>query len=477
MLEYRKDDRQDGTIGDAEPAGRPSGDGDREQMTGERRVVITGLGVVAPLGMGIETVWEALINRRCGLRPIQAFDASGLACTIGGEVPPFKVTDFVPRSYRKSAKVMARDIQLAVVAAYQAVKDAGLRTKCLIERADDPGPPNFDPSRLGANIGAGLICADLRELAGALASAVEADGRFSFARWGSEGMNNLTPLWLLKFLPNMLACHVTIVHDAQGPSNTITCGEASSHLAIGEAFRTVAHGDADVCICGGAESKINPMGLARPLLLGRLAIDGNDDPARACRPFAADRSGMVPAEGGGLIILESLEHARRRGARIYAEVGGFGASANTTDWKKPDPEGAGIALAMYKALDDAGIGPEQVDLLATLGCGTIEHDASELAAINTVLGERTGRVHAIATKGSLGTTGAGSGAIDLAVAVKAMEHNTVPPSLNTENPDPAGGLRLTQGDPVDAPIRRMLSVGYALGGGQNAALVVQRLEE
>jgi 3-oxoacyl-[acyl-carrier-protein] synthase II len=445
--------------------------------TSERRVVITGLGVATPMGIGIEPVWDALIDRRCGLGRIQAFDASGLACAIGGEVPPFKVTDFVPKSYRKSAKVMARDIQLAVAAAYEAVTDAGLQTKCLIERGEAPGPPNFDTSRFGANIGAGLICSDLRELAGALATALGNDGAFSYARWGSEGMSNLTPLWLLKFLPNMLACHVTIVHDAQGPSNTITCGEASSHLAIGEAFRTVARGDVDVCICGGAESKINPMGMARPQLLGRLVTDADDAPARACRPFAADRRGMAPGEGGGLIIIESLEHARKRGARIYAEVAGFGASANTTDWRKPDPDGAGIALAMRKALDDADIGPEQIDLLGAFGCGTVEHDASELAAMNAVFGRRPEPVHAIAIKGSVGTSGAGSGAIDVAVAVKAMQHNTVPPSLNTEKPDSACKLRLAHGDPVDAPIRWMLSAGYALSGGQNAALVIRRFEE
>ena len=446
-------------------------------MTGERRVVITGLGVAAPLGMGIEAVWEGLIDRRCGVRRVEAFDASGLGCSIGGEVPGFKVTDFVPRSYRKSVKVMARDIQLAVAAAYQAVRDAGLSTKCLIERGEATGPPNFDTARFGANIGAGLICADLQELAGALASALDAEGNFSYARWGSEGMSNLTPLWLLKFLPNMLACHVTIVHDAQGPSNTITCGEASSHLAIGEAFRTVARGDVDVCICGGAESKINLMGMARPQLLGRLVTDSNDDPARACRPFAADRRGMVPAEGGGLIILEWLEHARRRGARIYAEVVGFGASANIRDWEKPDPDGAGIALALGKALDDAGVEPGQIDLVGAFGCGTVAHDAAELAAMNTVFGARAEPVRALAIKGSLGTNGAGSGAIDLAVAVKAMQHNAVPPSPNTENPDPACALRLNHNDPVDAPIHRILSVGYALSGCQNAALVIQRLEE
>src|SRR5262249_40552218 len=153
-------------------------------------------------------------------------------------------------------------------------------------------------------------------------------------KWGTDGMNNLTPLWLLKFLPNMLACHVTIVHDAQGPSNTITCGEASSHLAIGEAYKTIARGTADVCICGGAESKDHPMAPLRQSLGKRLSTS-NERPEAACRPFGADRDGTVISEGGGLVILEELEHARRRGVRIYAEVVGFGASNDAHDPSLP----------------------------------------------------------------------------------------------------------------------------------------------
>ena len=180
-------------------------------------------------------------------------------------------------------------------------------------------------------------------------------------------MNNLTPLWLLKFLPNMLACHVTIVHDARAPSNTITCGEASSHLAVGEAFRIIARGDADVCICGGAESKTNPMAVARPLLCGRLNVASNDAPHLACRPFAANRAGTVPAEGGGLLILESLNHAINRRSRIYAEVVGFGAATSVTSWSMPDPSGEHISLALRGALRDAGTSVDAIDLAVPFG--------------------------------------------------------------------------------------------------------------
>ena len=282
-------------------------------MRAERRVVITGLGPTSPTGIGVEAFWEALLAGRSALRRIEAFDPGGFAAQIGAEVPAFKLGDFIPKSYRKSAKVMARDIQLAMVAAYHAVMDAGLVTKCIVERGEAAGEVNVAPQRFGANIGAGLICADLTELAGALATSRGADGKFDIHHWGREGMTDLTPLWLLKFLPNMLACHVTIVHDAQAASNTITCGEASSHLAVGEAYRTIARGAADVSICGGFESKLNPMAVARPALLGRLSGALDNTPERACRPFSGV-GGMVPADGGGLVILEELEHARARGA-------------------------------------------------------------------------------------------------------------------------------------------------------------------
>jgi 3-oxoacyl-[acyl-carrier-protein] synthase II len=444
-------------------------------MVDERRAVITGLGTVTPLGIGIESLWEGLMERRCGLGRIQAFDASGLATQIGGQIPAFKTGNTIPKTYRKSVKVMARDIEIAVATAYEAVKDAGLRTKCLIERGEAEGDSNIDPARFGSNIGAGLICADLPELAGALHTASR-DGVFSLKEWGRAGMENLTPLWLLKFLPNMLGCHVTIVHDAQATSNTITCGEASSHLAIGEAYRTIARGAADAVICGGAESKINPMGVVRQQLLERLALGHDDTPETACRPFSASRDGIVVSEGGGLLILEELECAKARGARIYAEVAGFGSSANTKSWSTPDPQGAGLRVAIEAALRDAGATPDTIDAVGMFGAGTVLHDAAELTGVQSALGERADGLPAIAIKGSLGNNGAGSGAVDIAACTMAIAHNTIPPSLNTDDPDPACRLRFA-GEPVDVPIRRLLSVAYAMGGSQNAALVIQTYEE
>ncbi len=441
----------------------------------DRRVVITGLGPVSPIGVGPEAFWNGLLERRCGVRRITAFDPSRFDSQIGGEIDDVKVADFVPKSYRKSAKVMARDIVLAVAAAHTAVRDAGLRTRCIIDRGEAEGGPNVDSTRFGANIGAGLICADLNELAEALHGA-SADGQFDMKRWGAEGMNNLTPLWLLKFLPNMLACHVTIVHDCQAPSNTITCGEASSHLAIGEAFRTIARGAADICICGGAESKLNPMALMRQSLGKRLSRR-NDTPETACRPFAADADGTVISEGAGLVILEELEHAKRRNARIYAELAGFGASHDAHGPSRFDPEGRGLALACQKALKDARVTPKDVNAVGVLGLGMSDRDAAEAKALKLTFADRLPDVPVLATKGGLGNNGAGSGALDVIAAILAMHNATLPPSLNTEAANPAFGLKLSPTGPTDARIEVLLSQAAALTGGQNAALVLRRWKE
>jgi len=443
-------------------------------MPSRRRVVITGLGVATPIGIGIDAFWEALLDGRCGIRRIAAFEPAGFPTQVAGELPPFKLEDCIPKGYRKSVKVMARDIVIAVTCAYHAVRDAGLNTKCIIDRGEVPGPANVDSTRFGANIGAGLICADLNELAGALSTAADADGKFSLKKWGAEGMTNLTPLWLLKFLPNMLACHVTIVHDAQAPSNTITCGEASSHLAIGEAYRTIARGDADVCMCGGAESKANPMAQARPQLLKRLNTSDNEAPERASRPFAKDRAGMVSAEGGGLVILEALEHAQARGARIYVELIGFGASCNTKTWVSPDPDGKAIAASLKKAMTDGSVTPREIDLVAPFGVGTESHDASEMAAWNGVFGSRLSEIPAICTRGTLGINGAGSGAIDFAAMVMSLHRGVIPPSVNTSDLDTACRFQFVQKDPRDSRAAVGISTAWALGGGQCASLVVRK---
>jgi 3-oxoacyl-[acyl-carrier-protein] synthase II len=429
-----------------------------------RRVVITGIGVISPIGIGSKAFWENLIAGQVGVRKIAAFDASAFPSQLAGEIPAFKIGDYVPKSYRKATKVMARDIELAVVAADDAFKDADIQSKAYSET------PTVNLQRFGCNIGAGLISVDLNELAGPLHSAREGE-KIDLKKWGKEGMQSLTPLWLLKYLPNMLACHVTIVHGLKGPSNTITCADASSHLAIGEAFRTVQRGAADLAICGGAETKVVPMSLMRQCLLNRVVTD-NSSPETTVKPFDASATGTVVAEGGGLFILEELEHARQRGAKIYAEVVGFGATQDTYRVTDPEPSGHSYGMAITKALREANLPPAAVNVLVPTGLGIPAHDRAELKGLHNVFGGGLDRVPLAPIKAQVGNLAAGSG-VDAAAAVLALHHNTIPGAINTGKTLDGVALNLSP-KPRDARIDVAVSSVYSLGG-QNAALVFRKV--
>jgi 3-oxoacyl-[acyl-carrier-protein] synthase II len=270
-------------------------------------------------------------------------------------------------------------------------------------------------------------------------------------------MTQLTPLWLLKYLPNMLACHVTIVHQLKGPSNTITCADASSHLAIGEAFRTIQRGKADLAICGGAESKVNQMGLLRQTLLKRLN----------------EAQGTVTGEGGGLLILEELERAQQRGAKIYAELVGFAASQDTYRVDQPQPDGHSYGKAITNALADAKMAASDVDLLVPAGLGIPMHDRAELAGLLTALGPDLEKVALAPIKAQTGSLAAGSG-VDAATAVLALHHGKIPPARNTRKP--LDGKRLNVSPTVrDADLNVSIASTFSLGG-QNAALVFKKVE-
>jgi len=431
-----------------------------------RRVVITGVGVVSPIGIGREKFWTNLIAGQSGIGRVAAFDPGGLACQIAGQVPPFKIVDFVPKSYRKSTKVMARDTELAVIAADDAFRDAKLNSKAYVETAD------FDGTRFGCNIGAGLIGAELNELTAAMYNARDGE-TLDLNRWGRDGMSYLTPLWLLKYLPNMLACHVTIIHQLKGPSNTVTCADASSHLAIGEAFRTIQRGKADLAICGGAESKIQPLGYFRQILLKRLTTTHNDSPLAACRPFDADADGTVMGEGGGLFILEELGRALARKAAIYAELVGFGATQDTYRITEPDPTGHSYSRAITNALADAKLSSADVDLIVPHGLGIPAHDRAELTGFQKAFGERLSQVPMAPIKAQTGCLAAGCG-IDAAAAVLALKQNTIPPAVNTKCTHAGFAVNVAP-ESRPAKINVALSSVYSLGG-QNAALVFRRME-
>lgn len=430
-----------------------------------RRVVVTGIGIVSPLGLSAKAHWEALITGQSAVRRIASFDPSAFPSQVAGEAPAYRINDFVPKTYRKATKVMARDIELAVIAADDAFKDSGLKSQAYTET------PDFDGKRFGCNIGAGLISCELNELTSALATARDDanPNRLDLKKWGRDGMQQLTPLWLLKYLPNMLACHVTIIHQLKGPSNTITCADASSHLAIGEAFRTIQRGNADLAICGGAESKINPMGLIRQCLINRCTT-ANDAPEKAVRPFDQNATGTAIGEGGGLLILEEYERAKARGAKIYAELVGFAASQDTHKITEPCPTGHSYGKAVQKALADANLPPSAVNLVVPTGLGIKSHDQAELAGLTAVFGNGLSKVPLAPIKGQMGNMAAGSG-VDAATAVLALHHNTIPPALNTTNPTIDLNVSATT---RETKIDVAVSSVYSLGG-QNAALVFTKI--
>jgi 3-oxoacyl-[acyl-carrier-protein] synthase II len=437
-----------------------------------RRVVITGLGTVCGHGVGVEALWLGACEGRSAVGRIGSFDPSGFRSRIASEIKDFKISQYVPKSYRKATKVMARDIELAVAAADQAVRDAGLMTPGI----DAEQPRSYPGPRNGAHIGAGLIAAELNELVEALATSRDGKGAFDIHHWGREGIQHLTPLWLLKYLPNMLACHVTIVHDAQGPSNTITCGEASSGLSIGESMRVIQRGAADVCFSGGAESKVNPMAFYRQQLTGRLVESDGQDAGRAVRPFDRGASGTALGEGGGIIILEALDTAEPRGAKIYAELVGFGASHTVYPQAHgfdPDPAGRGIASAIRAAMRDAEITPGDVELIVPSGCAIPAWDRAEAAALRTVFGQRLPGVPIVSVKPLVGNCGAGAGAIDVAVAARALATQTIPARVNCDDPIDAA-LNCRTAPSAAAPLRHALVFTTSLGG-QNVALVLRKV--
>ena len=435
-----------------------------------RRVVLTGLGPATAFGIGIDPLWQALVEGRSGLGLIRAFDASGFRAASGAQIPDsFDVKDFVLKSYRKGTKVMARDIEIAVAAAVTAVKDAGLTTR----GTDAEAVATIAPSRFGCHIGAGLIAADLDELTAALWTAKNAANEFDAGNWGQQGMQELTPLWLLKYLPNMLACHVTIIHDCQGPSNTITCNEASSGLSLAESQRVIERGAADACLSGGADSKLNPMAYLRQELAHRLALCPPDaDATTIIRPFDATSTGSLVGEGGGILVFEELEHAKARGAKIYAEVMGQGLTSDGFHIAAPDPDGQGVTRAVKLALADAGIPLSEIVHLNAHATSTPAGDVAEANALRLALGTAADHVAVSATKSMTGHLLGGAGAIESVFLVKAIQDRLAPPTINIENLDPAVTVDVVRDKPRALPSGDIAALNDSFGfGGHNVVLV------
>ncbi len=420
-----------------------------------RRVVITGIGIISPIGLDVASFWRSLEEGRSGVRPIQSFDASGLPVRIAGEIPNFNAKDFLEKENRKSLRVMARTIQLAVAGAQRAL-DEGKVDKS-----------KLDPTRFGVEFGAGLIATELNDLIEA--SCVSANcqpGRVDLEKWGEQGIPAIQPLWMLKYLPNMLACHVSILHDARGPNNSITESDVASLLALGEAYRILVRDQADFFLVGGAESKLNPLSMVRQCLFEHLS-HRNEEPARACRPFDGGRDGLVLGEGAGVFVVEDLEHARRRGARIYAEVVGFGAAFD------PGLKGDGLARAIRAALAEAGIGPDEVDHVNAHGLSTRESDAWEARCLHEIFGGCSPPVQVFAPKSYIGNLGAGGSTTELAASLLALCNGCLPPTLNYEQPDPECPVTILAGEPRPLIRPYVVKVSFTQMG-QAAAIVIRQ---
>lgn len=428
----------------------------------ERRVVITGLGFVTPLGDSPDRIWERIASGQGALRRVEAFPVAGLPNDIVAEIRNF---DFLKgyalpkfrKALGKSRKYMARDIQLAVAAAQLAMADAGLV---------DGGA---DPTRVGIDLGAGLISTDLDELAPAISMASSNTGQFEFPVWGREAIGVIEPIWLLKYLPNMLACHISILMDCQGPSNSITEADASSNLAVAEAARIIARGKADVMVTGGADSKIHPLSMTRMALYDTMSRwDG--EPERGLRPFDARRDGTLPGEGAGILILEELGHALRRGARIHGEILGAGSGCDAMPRGGLDPEGAGTEIAVRSALRESGIKPEDVGHVNAHAAGFKLGDLAEARAFARVFGPKG--VPVAGLKGYLGNIASGAGAVELIASLVGVNRGLIPPTLNCDDLDPACEIDVVTGAPraTDNPIFVNTNVTI---NGQAAAVVVK----
>jgi len=410
----------------------------------KKRVVITGLGAISPLGLSVEETWKKIIAGESGISRITKFDASSLPSQIAGEVKGFKPEEFM------SAKLVSRVdtfIQYAIAATEMALSDAGL-------------PKSDLGDEVGVIIGVGM---------GGVGQ-VEYYTRI----FDEKGYKRVTPFFIPMIIPNMAAGQIAILYGAKGPNMAVCTACAAGNHAIGEAFRAIQEGKATAMICGGTEALITPLTVAGFSVMKALSTR-NDAPEKASRPFDAKRDGFVIAEGCGILILEELEHAQRRGARIYAELLGYGANADAYHMTAPSPEGEGAAKCMELALKDAGLKPEEVDYINAHGTSTPLNDAAETKAIKRTFGEHAYKLMVSSTKSMTGHLLGGAGGLEAVLTVKALETGIVPPTINYEEPDPECDLDYVPNQARKADIKIALSNAFGFGG-TNACLVFKKWE-
>ena len=411
-----------------------------------KRVVITGLGVITPLGQGIGAFWENLLAGQCGIGPVTAYDTEGYACAIAGEVKDFDPTPAFPSP--KEVRRTDRFTQFAMVAGWEAINDSGLDLD------------TADRDRIGAFIGSGI---------GGLGT-MEKQHKTLLDR----GPGRVSPFFIPMMILNMASGMFSLYNGLRGP-NIATCSAcATASHAIGEAWRTLVMDDADVMLAGGTEAAVNPIAMSGFDSMKAMSRR-NDDPQHASRPFDADRDGFVMGEGSGVVVLETLEHAKARGARIYCEIAGYGNTADAHHMTSPAPGGEGGARAMRAALTSGGLNPEDISYINAHGTSTPQGDVCETQAIKTVFGDHARRLAVSSTKGATGHMLGAAGSVEMAVCCKALETNIVPQTINYDTPDPDCDLDYVPNKPREMEVNAIANNSFGFGG-HNACLVAKKFK-
>jgi 3-oxoacyl-[acyl-carrier-protein] synthase II len=407
-----------------------------------QRVVITGMGAITPVGHTVAETWDSLKAGHSGVARITLLDPTPWACQIAGELKGFDPHQFIPR---KKARHMAVASQIAVIATGQALEDARLDLE------------QEDRDRIGVFIGT------------AGGSSVEETERI-FERLMEKGPGRLSPFQVIRLWPNMAAYFVAEKYQVRGHNGTVCTACAAATQAIGEATEVIRRGEAEVMITGGTESMMSQTMLAGFIAMRALPTNYNDDPERAMRPFDANREGFVGSQGGAMFILESLAHAQARGARIHAEVLGFGTSNDAFHMIAPDPEGSGAALAIRRALADAGVEPQDVDYINAHGASTLLGDVAETKAIKAAYGKHAYDIPVSSTKSMIGHLMGATGAVEAMACVMSIQKGIIHPTINYETPDPECDLDYVPNEARQAEVKVAVSNSFGLGG-QNAVLV------
>ena len=409
-----------------------------------RRVVITGLGTVNPLGTDTAAFWQRAKAGESGIGPITRFDASEFGARIAGEIPDFSDRDVLESREARRMDIFSR---YAIVAAVQALDDAGLP------------PERLDPDRTGVLLGVGFGGLDTLEA--------------EFAHLFKRGPRGVHPLLVPKMISNIAAGHIAIRINARGPSYTVVSACASANDAIGEAYRWIKDGATDVILGGGTEAPVTPLSVAGFSALKAVSTRYNDTPEQASRPFDGRRDGFVIGEGSGVLVLEELEHAKERGARIYAELAGYGATCDANHLTAPHPQGRGAINAMRMALTTAGLQPGEVDYVNAHGTSTQLNDATETTAIKKVFGDHAAELKVSSTKSMVGHLLGAAGAIEAITTALALHEQFFPPTINQEEPDPGCDLDYVANAGQAGPIRNAISNSFGFGG-HNAVLAFRR---